>query len=45
VLGAALTVLFGVRAIWAAAACLVLGLWLFIADHLRPRPVVTEPEG
>jgi uncharacterized membrane protein YoaK (UPF0700 family) len=43
VLGAALTVLFGVRAIWAAAVCLVLGLWLFIADHLG-RPLVIEPE-
>jgi uncharacterized membrane protein YoaK (UPF0700 family) len=34
-LGALLTLQLGARAAWAAAACLVLGLWLFIADHLH----------
>jgi uncharacterized membrane protein YoaK (UPF0700 family) len=40
-LGALLTLQLGARAVWAAAACLVLGLWLFIADHLR-RPAGGE---
>jgi len=33
--GALCSLLLGVRAAWVAAACLMLCLWMFIADHLR----------
>lgn len=37
VLGGACSIQLGVHAAWVAAACLMLALWLFIADHLGPR--------
>jgi uncharacterized membrane protein YoaK (UPF0700 family) len=36
VLGGACSLQFGVHAAWIAAACLMVALWLFIADHLHP---------
>ena len=35
VLGGACSLWLGVRAVWVAAGCLTIALWLFIADHLR----------
>lgn len=37
VLGAVCSHLCGVRAAWIAAAILLVALWLFVADHIRPR--------
>jgi uncharacterized membrane protein YoaK (UPF0700 family) len=38
VLGAICSLQIGVRAAWVAAACLMICLWMFIADHLRRGP-------
>ncbi|MET0388205.1 MAG: YoaK family protein [Polyangiales bacterium] len=43
ILGGACSTWWGVRAAWVAAACLVLGLWLFTADHLPPRHASPPP--
>lgn len=40
VFGAVCSLQLGVRAAWVAAACLMLGLWMFIADHLHPKPSI-----
>jgi uncharacterized membrane protein YoaK (UPF0700 family) len=40
--GAVCSLQLGVHAAWVAAACLMLGLWMFISDHLHPRQG-TEP--
>lgn len=38
VFGAVCSLRLAERAAWVAAGCLMIGLWMFIADHLRPEP-------